>query len=1174
MPFYVKSPDGWTKVRRLDVKKPGGTSGTWTEVKRGFIKKVSGWTQFWPQFSPTIDFPLEITRSSAAWPSTLTGKNYHWENADTFTYKFQSSLTDTTDNGAWTDLMSYTTITNPAIGSSNTKTFSITSANFSSTVKSKWFRFVVKAVDTANDITTIEYSNTVNISKTDLVGTPGTVVIERQSSTSYVYSVTNNGTWSSTPESYKYQWQYNLSGTWTNITSGAEGPTTSSITFTSLQSYLDQQIRCQVTAVDDLGALSALPINSNILTVNAAPPGIESFSVTGGVLQVFYSFVVTTILPANQILMNLKLERLTFGTWMQTDSFEVFTKTPTNVSYDVGSSGTYRATLTVNDTVNPIQTSTTANFTVNPISFSNVALNETEVGYTGASNINFANVWLPGDSEQTGAIGWTNGTNMNSTDVTWSGNYNGFEFNKAVSGQGQYVTFPLSETTGNASITANITQKGYGQATASWNQVGAQSYRLVYRITSQFTPGYIDETVTGNNSGSSVSRILPASSATITLRELYVYSGQNQTGRMFPNVEGAQLSPSIPSVNLDEGVQITTTASGTINLITAPTAPTGLSKTAENNGSITFSWSPPTNDGGTPITRYDVMVIQNGVGSYISNGLSTTYTATFSTGNTGVFYVRAVNAWSLGPDAFTENLYIPAILTGPVGTSTTATTTRASWTSYYQSGYSLSLLGNSTYTGTSATHRDISGLSPSTQYPVALSINSVTGNTATQSLSYTITGASTTGSVVTYITNNQLRAGQRVVITGVSPISYNMNATVASATKTSFTINTFVTPGTTYSSGGTASAIINTLAEVPTITTSNITAGGFTANWSASGAYKYYVDIYRSSTGTSIAGYPTYTTLTTSGALTGLVQGASYSISVSSINNIDQASTATVQSITTGAIPSGGSIQWSASNPAIGNTITIGTLNWSPTPTSYDLRIVRGTLGVIRQETTVASTTTSGPLSYVVQPADSGYYFKGFVQASNGFGSSDWINTSEIGPVPGPVLYKVTFTTNGATFGAPSVTSVTQSSSGASVTLATVGTMGKPPFVFGGWTIDGVSYPSGGTYTPTANVNASAIWNASGSAPSTPSGLTNSYSSGPTWTGSWAASSGTGPITYYWTLYQSATVGGTINATASGSTTSTSFTKTMLSADGLWAQFTVYASNSSGTSGTATSGWA
>lgn len=95
-----------------------------------------------------------------------------------------------------------------------------------------------------------------------------------------------------------------------------------------------------------------------------------------------------------------------------------------------------------------------------------------------------------------------------------------------------------------------------------------------------------------------------------------------------------------------------------------------------------------------------------------------------------------------------------------------------------------------------------------------------------------------------------------------------------------------------------------------------------------------------------------------------------------------------------------------------------------------------------------------------------------------------------------------------------------------------------------------------------------------GTAPSTPTGLSNSYASGPSWTGSWSASTGTAPITYTWILYQSQSNGGSITATASGSTTGTSFTQSMSSSNGLWAYFTVYASNSIGTSGTATSSWA
>jgi hypothetical protein len=90
----------------------------------------------------------------------------------------------------------------------------------------------------------------------------------------------------------------------------------------------------------------------------------------------------------------------------------------------------------------------------------------------------------------------------------------------------------------------------------------------------------------------------------------------------------------------------------------------------------------------------------------------------------------------------------------------------------------------------------------------------------------------------------------------------------------------------------------------------------------------------------------------------------------------------------------------------------------------------------------------------------------------------------------------------------------------------------------------------------------------------TPTGLVNTYSSGPSWTGSWNASNGTPTIYYYWELNQSQTNGGPITAFAYGTTTGTSFTQSMSSANGLWAYFTVNAYNNVGSSGTATSGWA
>lgn len=125
---------------------------------------------------------------------------------------------------------------------------------------------------------------------------------------------------------------------------------------------------------------------------------------------------------------------------------------------------------------------------------------------------------------------------------------------------------------------------------------------------------------------------------------------------------------------------------------------------------------------------------------------------------------------------------------------------------------------------------------------------------------------------------------------------------------------------------------------------------------------------------------------------------------------------------------------------------------------------------------------------------------------------------------------------------------------------------------------------AGTTYTFTLTVTSTTGHTASssvthtppsaGTKPTDPTNVTNSYSGGPTWTGTWTASTGTTPITYYWTLYQSATNGGTITAQTSGSTSLATFSQSMNSANGLWAYFTVYASNTVGNSNTIASNWA
>jgi hypothetical protein len=585
-----KDASTWVPGTKIWVKK---NPTEWVPVTKAWIKKsATEWTQFWPKAGPQIEFPLEITRSSASWPSTLTGKNYHWENASTLSYKFQESLTNTTDNAAWTDLISYTTIANPAEGSFNTKTFSITSANFSTTIRSKWFRFVVRATDSSSGITNIEYSNTVNISKSALVGTAGTAVIARQSATSYVYTVTDNGTWSSTPESYSYQWQQLLNGTWTNI-SGATSISN------NMSSFTGKSVRCNVFAVDDLGATSELPITSNSLFVDFAPPSVTSFTATGGVSKITYSYVVTSDSQFPTI--TLKLERLQLGgSYLQTNFVNLTPKTGTNVIEPVSLSGTYRATLTTSDGINPDSSIVVDNLTVANLNRTNVAIAQTTTNLSGATNITFSKTGT--GSSQTAVIGWTNGSGVQTSDIYWSGTYNGNDLNKVVSGATQSSSFLMSAATGSASITATVVQKAIPQATISWNQTNAQSYKVTYRSTLTIAPGgFVDTVVTGNSSASTVSLIVNQSYATVRVLEVIVYEYPNQnSGQPTGSISGNfTITPEV-QVTLGATQDFTTAASGTITYIYPTISGISVSNTTLDPTTVTsisVSNTAPSNTG-------------------------------------------------------------------------------------------------------------------------------------------------------------------------------------------------------------------------------------------------------------------------------------------------------------------------------------------------------------------------------------------------------------------------------------------------------------------------------------------------------------------------------------------------------------------------------------------------
>jgi fibronectin type 3 domain-containing protein len=88
---------------------------------------------------------------------------------------------------------------------------------------------------------------------------------------------------------------------------------------------------------------------------------------------------------------------------------------------------------------------------------------------------------------------------------------------------------------------------------------------------------------------------------------------------------------------------------------TAPSAPLGLTATkASRSSAVILAWSPPANDGGSPITNYFIYRKGPNETAYspigITSGSTRTYTDSSTVKRTQYqYYVTAVNAYGVGP---------------------------------------------------------------------------------------------------------------------------------------------------------------------------------------------------------------------------------------------------------------------------------------------------------------------------------------------------------------------------------------------------------------------------------------------------------------------------------------------------------------------------------------------
>ena len=133
-----------------------------------------------------------------------------------------------------------------------------------------------------------------------------------------------------------------------------------------------------------------------------------------------------------------------------------------------------------------------------------------------------------------------------------------------------------------------------------------------------------------------------------------------------------------------------TPSNATLVSFTAPDAPTNVAGTPGTaGGSVNLSWTAPANDGGSPITGYEIQKSPaTGSPVWTSAGTVGNVTSTTVTGLTQnasyIFQVRAVNAvgsgaWSAS-SAAVQATGVPGAATGVVGSNATSTSIDVSWT--------------------------------------------------------------------------------------------------------------------------------------------------------------------------------------------------------------------------------------------------------------------------------------------------------------------------------------------------------------------------------------------------------------------------------------------------------------------------------------------------------------
>jgi hypothetical protein len=297
-----------------------------------------------------------------------------------------------------------------------------------------------------------------------------------------------------------------------------------------------------------------------------------------------------------------------------------------------------------------------------------------------------------------------------------------------------------------------------------------------------------------------------------------------------------------------------------------------------------------------------------------------------------------------------------------------------------------------------------------------------------------------------------------------------------------------------------------------------------------------------------------------------------------------------------------------------GQTLTYGVGSWSNSPTSYDLRLYRGTPGVVMSETLVAAPGNTTSSTYTIPASDydgsNRYYYRSFASATNSGGTSTYAAGTEGGPLAQPVVIpsggSVSISTNTGNYSTGSVITYSTSGWAGSPTSYSLRLHNGTSPVLTSDPQRGSTTSSSATYTITSSdvPNYFKAWatasNSAGTSTDASSAqvgpayavvtttkptisVSNSYASVSgvaTWTLSMTHTGGSTPTSFDWGIQFANSNGGTVlsSTTGSGSWTAGNGgtqTVTRNSSSYSWARWvSVTASNSAGTSTGQATSWA